>query len=274
MAILKQGSYGAGVAALQQALKGRGFDPGSMDGDFGPGTVTAVKAFQAGAHLQADGVAGSATNTALGLPSPPPPVPGPDVTARVTVAMVSVSGMFPGARVGNITANLPLVLRELSAVALGDKPMVLMALGTIRAETAGFEPIPEGKSPFNTSSDPGGHPFDKYDNRTDLGNRGEPDGANFKGRGFIQLTGRHNYTEYGPRLRPAVDLVKDPEQACDPTIAARLLALFLKDKEARIRDAIQDCDLSEARRLVNGGHNGQDNFDAAFKAGDRLVPAA
>jgi peptidoglycan L-alanyl-D-glutamate endopeptidase CwlK len=34
--------------------------------------------------------------------------------------------------------------------------MILMALGTIRAETASFEPISEGQSRFNTS--PGGHP--------------------------------------------------------------------------------------------------------------------
>jgi putative chitinase len=270
MAVFKQGSRGTGVAALQQALKDHGFDPGSTDGNFGPATLAAVKAFQASAGLEADGAAGPATAEALGLPAPAPPVPGPDVTAKVTVAMVA--GMFPGTPVGNITANLPIVLRELSAVAFGDKPMVLMALGTIRAETASFEPIPEGQSHFNTS--PGSHPFGLYDDRADLGNRGAPDGASFKGRGFVQLTGRDNYTKLGPRLRPGVDLVNHPDQACDPTIAARLLALFLKDKEGPIRDALQAGDLSGARRLVNGGHNGQDNFDAAFEAGDRLIPAA
>ena len=54
-----------------------------------------------------------------------------------------------------------------------------MAIATIRAETAGFEPISEFKSRFNTS--PQGHPFDLYDSRKDLGNCGAPDGTNFKG---------------------------------------------------------------------------------------------
>jgi len=62
-------------------------------------------------------------------------------------------------------------LKALQDAGLADKDMVLMGLATIRAETAGFEPISEGKSIFNTS--PGGHPFNLYDNRKDLGNRGE-----------------------------------------------------------------------------------------------------
>ena len=97
---------------------------------------------------------------------------------------------------------------------LGDKPMILMALGTIRAETAGFVPISEGQSRFNTS--PGGHPFDLYDNRRDLGNRGAPDGANFKGRGFVQLTGRTNYTMFSAELNISTELVDRPGKGQRP----------------------------------------------------------
>ena len=43
-----------------------------------------------------------------------------------------------------------------------------MALATIKAESAGFAPISEGKSKWNTSQ--GGEPFDLYDFRTDIGN--------------------------------------------------------------------------------------------------------
>jgi peptidoglycan L-alanyl-D-glutamate endopeptidase CwlK len=150
--------------------------------------------------------------------------------------------------------------------------MILMALGTIRAETASFEPISEGQSRFNTS--PGGHPFDLYDRRKDLGNRGAPDGSNFKGRGFVQLTGRANYTTFSAELDISTELVAHPEKANDPTIASQLLALFLKDKEQRIRDALDSDDLKKARRLVNGGSNGLPDFTDAYRTGDRILPEA
>jgi len=141
--------------------------------------------------------------------------------------------------------------------------MVLMALATIRAEAECFEPIPEMPSRFNTSPD--GHPFDLYDHRHDLGNQGPPDGASFRGRGFIQLTGRANYTRYAHRS--GFDLVNCPELACRLEVAAQLLALFLLDKEAPIRHALANNDLTAARRLVNGGSNGLDRFSACYSTG-------
>lgn len=270
MRVLKFGSSGGLVKTLQQALKDRGFDPGIVDGDFGDGTDKAVRAFQDSAGLAADGEAGKDTWDALGLPAPAVPPPGPDIANQVTTAMMHQ--MFPGTPVSHIAANLPVVLKELSAAGLGDKTMVLMALGTIRAETATFEPIPEGISRFNT--EPGGEPFGKYNNRDDLGNGDSPDGASFKGRGFVQLTGRANYTEFGPKLTPPVDLVADPDKACDPVIAARLLALFLKDKEDRIREAMAADDLADARKAVNGGSHGLDDFTSAVTIGQRVIPAA
>ena len=44
--ILVEGAKGERVRSLQKALKDRGFDPGDIDGDFGPATEAAVKAFQ------------------------------------------------------------------------------------------------------------------------------------------------------------------------------------------------------------------------------------
>src|SRR5437016_7526594 len=67
MPILKQGSSGPHVKDLQQKLKGLGFDPNGVDGNFGPGTKAAVIAFQQSKGLQADGIAGPATLAALGL---------------------------------------------------------------------------------------------------------------------------------------------------------------------------------------------------------------
>ncbi len=261
--LLKLNSTGADVEALQSALENAGFSPGAIDGVFGAATEAAVLGFQRSEGLAADGIVGPNTATALGLGTVPDV---PFAISGVTVQMVAE--MFPATPIGNIKANLPPVLDALSAAILTDKPMVLMALSTIRAETESFEPISEGRSRFNTS--PAGHPFDLYDNRKDLGNQGPPDGANFCGRGFVQLTGRDNYTRYGDQI--GQDLIGNPELANDPAIAAQLLARFLKDQEDRIREALADDDLATARRLVNGGSNGLDRFQDAFEIGSQLMP--
>jgi peptidoglycan L-alanyl-D-glutamate endopeptidase CwlK len=188
----------------------------------------------------------------------------PDITVEIA------SRMLPYAPRIHIESNLPLVLNALIAPRLADKPMILMALATIRAETGSFLPLSEGQSRFNTS--PGGHPFDLYDSRADLGNLGSPDGERFKGRGFIQLTGRSNYALHGAAIGMGDGLILDPDLAGDPAIAARLLASFLKLHEDKIRAALTANDLPEARRLVNGGSHGLPAFEAAYHAGLALVP--
>jgi len=163
------------------------------------------------------------------------------------------------------------VLGALIDPQLTEKCMVLMSLATIRAETAGFVPVSEGLSRFNTS--PNGHPFDLYDNRKDLGNKGRPDGERYRGRGFIQLTGRANYEVHGAAIG-VTDLVDHPEQANEPEIAARLLASFLKTHEMGIKEALLMDDLRRARRLVNGGCHGLEHFTEAYKVGLRVIPDA
>jgi peptidoglycan L-alanyl-D-glutamate endopeptidase CwlK len=188
----------------------------------------------------------------------------PEITVDIATRMI------PFAPRANIESNLPFVLEALIAPALADKPMVLVALATICAETGSFLPISEGQSHFNTS--PGGHPFDLYDSRADLGNQGAPDGERFKGRGFIQLTGRANYALHGAAIGLGSQLIENPDLANIPGIAARLLASFLKTHEQRIRAALAIGDLHAARRLVNGGSHGLDAFTAAYNAGLALVP--
>ena len=262
----QSGASGPGVISLQQNLKAHGFDPGAIDGEFGPGTEAALIAFQKSENLLPDGIAGPAAAVALGLTGAETSTSG--VASRVTVGMVA--GMFPSTPIGNIRVNLPFVLTAQTEAGLDDKPMILMALATIRAETASFEPVDEGRSRFNTS--PGGHPFDLYDRRKDLGNRGAPDGASYRGRGFVQLTGRANYTHYSLRLGLDATLVDHPASASDPAIAARLLALFLQDKERAIREALLDGDLRAARKLVNGGGHGLDGFIDAYRIGAKVIP--
>ena len=264
MEALRLGSKGKQVDTLQQALKKNGFSPGQADGDFGPATEAALINFQRSRNLLADGIAGPRTFAVLGLDVKKNPLGViPKINSRL------VSEMFPWTPIGNIQRNLPTVLDALTAAELTDESMVLMCLATIRAETASFEPISEGESRYNTS--PSGHPFDLYDQRTDLGNVGLPDGDSYKGRGYIQLTGRHNYAIHGDNIGLGTQLVDNPELANQSDIAARLLASFIKSKERKIKEALLDDNLKTARRLVNGGRHGLRAFSATFKKGQALL---
>jgi len=75
--ILKKGSRGEAVKALQEKLIALGFLTGSADGYFGSDTVVAVKAFQRSYNLTADGIAGTSTlaalNSAVGSTAPSNP---------------------------------------------------------------------------------------------------------------------------------------------------------------------------------------------------------
>jgi hypothetical protein len=200
------------------------------------------------------------------------PAPPSDYLGKVSVD--NVAPMFPQTPRANIVANLPFVEAGLRKCSLDDRSMLLMALGTIRAETAGFVPIPEGQSKYNTA--PGGTPFGLYDPPTqiakNLGNTQPGDGARFKGRGYVQLTGRDNYQRVGAQI--GVDLIGNPDLGCDGTTAGIILAQFLKNNESRIRAALAANDLKTARKLVNGGSLGLDDFTSAYNTGLRTLPPA
>jgi putative chitinase len=270
MTILRLGMSGSEVYDLQSKLQERGFYFETPNGVFDYATDSAVKNFQHESGLTVDGVAGTNTQKALGMspvsdwPSPYPPTP-PHPLGTINIGIVQQ--MFPNTPIGNLQLYIPFVLDGLKRQNLVDKPMTLMALATIRAETESCRPISEGISKYNT--EPNGRPFGKYDLRTDLGNNGIGEGERFKGRGFVQLTGRYNYEHYGNIIRQ--DLVNNPELANNPTIAAELLAAFLKEKEGKIRTALSNNDLMTARKLVNGGTHGIERFMDAYNIGNALL---
>lgn len=198
------------------------------------------------------------------------PMSGGDYMSKVTLDQVA--SMFPQTPRGNIQANLPFVEAGLRKLDLDDRQMLLMALGTIRAETASFKPIPEGQSKYNTA--PGGVPFGLYDPPSQiaksLGNTQAGDGARYKGRGYVQLTGRFNYARVGKQL--GVDLEGNPDLGCDGATAGLILAQFLKNNESKIRAALAANDLKTARKLVNGGSLGLDDFTDAYNTGVKTLP--
>ena len=66
-----------------------------------------------------------------------------------------------------------------------------------------------------------------YEHRTDLGNTQKGDGHRYIGRGYIQITGRASYAYWSHRL--GVDLIKHPELAARPDIAAKIAVQGMRD---------------------------------------------
>ena len=250
---------------LQCALAAAGAYAGNFDGGFGASTEAALRTFQKNKNLSSSGTLDPATGNVLGLK-----ITEPAICSRVKVTADSAANLFPGTPLSNIAINLPHVLNALVEADLADKQMIMVALATIRVEAASFLPISELPSAFNTS--PGGKPFDLYDHRAALGNSGPPDGANFRGRGFTQLTGRANFLQFGREIGLGDQLAKNPLQAHQSATAAKILAAFLKAREERIRAALTQNRLADVRRLVNGGSNGLAQFTETFNNGMKLLP--
>lgn len=100
--------------------------------------------------------------------------------------------------------------------------------------------------------------FSRYDGRKDLGNTQPGDGAKYKGRGLIHLTGRANYADIGNRM--GVDLIKYPQLLeDDPKMAvASAIAWWERQKEQfpKFREAIENDNIVAVNKGVNGGNNG------------------
>ena len=92
----------------------------------------------------------------------------------------------------------------------------------------------------------------QYEFRQDLGNTVFGDGMKYKGRGFIQLTGKANYTKYGQEL--GIDLLNKPDLALEPTTAAQILAHYFK--HTCCQTACREKNWHLVRFKVNGDYNG------------------
>lgn len=255
--VLMRGNVGMEVMELKKALRkalgdGAATYPDLAAGDdFNADTETALRAWQSSVGLVADGIAGPRSLAALGVLTP--------AAMAVKVDAATVNKLFPFTRTSNIASNLPYVIAALAAFGLTDARMIGVALGTIRAETEGFVPIAELPSHFNTS--PGRPAFSAYDGR--LGNVNAGDGARYRGRGFVQLTGRDNYERYGKVLD--IPLADNPDSACAPEVAACLLAAFLDANLDRLNKALDKDDLKAARKVINGGSHGLERFSETYR---------
>lgn len=94
-----------------------------------------------------------------------------------------------------------------------------------------------------------------YEWRKDLGNTQSGDGARFKGRGFVMITGRRNYTDWSKRA--GVDFVSNPSLVSEPEYAVRILidGMSLGTFTGKsLGEYVNEnkSDFYNARRVVNG----------------------
>lgn len=95
-----------------------------------------------------------------------------------------------------------------------------------------------------------------YEGRKDLGNDEEGDGRRYKGRGYLQITGKANYRECGAAL--GLDLVAHPELLELPVLAARSAGWFWQSRK------LNGLSLTACTRRINGGLNGLDQRRAYY----------
>lgn len=126
-----------------------------------------------------------------------------------------------------------------------DIPWIAYAFATMMRETAStFEPITEyGQRSY----------FDKYEPGTRIGKRlgniHKGDGYKYRGRGYVQLTGRTNYTVYG--------IAGEPDKALDPAKAFKIMIHGMENGAftgKKLGDYINahQTDYANARQVING----------------------
>jgi len=98
--------------------------------------------------------------------------------------------------------------------------------------------------------------FLKYDGRKDLGNTQPGDGPRFKGRGFLQTTGRVNYQQFKDAFN--VDVINNPEILGEAKYAAQSALFWFKKNAKKVQNLSKGdwADTKGITKAVNGGYNG------------------
>lgn len=267
MPILKEGSSSPAVKDLQQKLKDLGFDPKGVDGNFGPGTLAAVIAFQNSKGLQADGVAGPATLAALqsgggsvNSSTTPTPVPAGALNPAGLSGLVpdSVIAQIPAAAADfGITTNLRLAhfLAQCALESTGFTATVENLNYSAQRIVQIFPKYFKGIDPTPYAHNPSKLGNRVYANRMGNGDEGSGDGFKFRGRGYIQLTGKNNYTSFTTFV--GEDCVADPDLVATRYPLASAAFFFNSNKIWAICDkGSSDNVVTQVTKAVNGGTHG------------------
>lgn len=263
--LLKKGSTGEDVKKLQAKL---GL---TADGSFGPGTETKVKEWQSANGLTADGIVGSATWEKMGL--------GSEVITEDVI--IPSGGQFDLSKLkGHVPDSVIAQIPETAEKFGINTPLKLAHfLSQCGHESGGFKVVNEN---LNYSADGLKKIFGKYfpdnlsesyarnpqkiankiyANRMGNGDENSGDGYKFRGAGFIQLTGKDNYTAFGKAI--GQDLIANPDLVATkyPLLSA---AWFFQRCLPKCTDA-SDAAVTAVTKCVNGGSIGLELRIKEFK---------
>jgi len=108
-----------------------------------------------------------------------------------------------------------------------------------------------------------------YEGVNGNGNYASGDGSTYKGRGYIQLTGRDNYRQIGEDI--GVDLETKPELMLDPAVARKAsVAWWKRNVQSKNPDY---TDTEAITRIINGGINGLAERKKLFSRYGEIVTA-
>lgn len=179
----------------------------------------------------------------------PAPAPAPQPAAAPAPQPIAAPAALPGADQAHVSAWLPQINTAMAAAGIDDTPQRAAAfLAQIGQETDGFATLTE----YSDGS--------AYDGRADLGNTEPGDGPKYKGRGALQLTGKHNYELASQAL--GVDFVNHPELVADPQYAFATAAWYWTTHNLNaVADNAHPRDpasIDPVSQIINGGSNGRD----------------
>ena len=233
----------------------------SADGSFGPMTEAKVKEWQAKNGLVADGIVGDGTwGKMFGAVAPTPVA---TVIPPSSFKLDALKGHIPDA----VIAQIPDTAAKFNIT----NPLRLAHfLAQCGHESGGFKSISEN---LNYSVDGLKRTFSKYfpgdlatsyarqpekianrvyGNRMDNGDETSGDGYRFRGRGYIQLTGRSNYTKFAKFI--GEDTVANPDLVATKYPLASAAFFFDSNKLWSICDKGADvATVTAVTKRVNGG---------------------
>ena len=254
---LKVGSKGEEVKALQTKL---GL---AADGDFGPGTEAKLKAWQTANGLTADGIAGPATLAKLGISeSASPAAPAAAIPASA-FKLDKLKGHIPDAVIAQIPDT---------AAKFGITNVLRLAhfLSQCGHESGGFKAVNENLNysadglkkifpkyfPGNISESYARNPekiaAKVYGGRMGNGDEASKEGWKFRGRGYIQLTGKSNYTAFDKLVEE--DILANPDLVATKYPLSSAAFFFQSNGLWSICDkGADDATVTAVTKRVNGG---------------------